>query len=606
MSNPDTTAQVPSWPKLLRPLLEVVSDGQVWKTKALAPAVSEQAKLSEAQLSVVLNSGQLQAYNRVGWALYHLTRATAVNKIRNGESQITELGRQLLDEHPSEITVADLEQIPIYRDYVPKKRVNTSPAVNFQRLPSFWFVGAYDFTEDGGDMVGDQTERYVNEGRWANRNAKYTDLVKAMKPGERIAIKATFTRLHDLPFITKGNRVSVMAIKATGTIAANHGDGYIIDVDWDPIEPVREWYFYTNQRTVWQLKAHDWKSKALIDFAFDGADQDYDEFRNADYWAERFGDDAPEVIDDESADTTEEETPTDRVYGISDIVADGCFVSEQSLQGYLNALERKKNLILQGPPGTGKTWLAKRLGRSLTGADSAELLQSVQFHPSLSYEDFVRGWRPSGDGRLALSDGLFLDLIKKAENTPGSKHVLVIEEINRGNLAQIFGELLTLLEADKRTPAEALTLTYRKAGEGPLHIPENLYLIGTMNLADRSLAIVDFALRRRFAFADLTPQFNQRWQAWVSERNGVPAGMLAALAERLDVVNRHIADDHSLGEQYRIGHSFFTPAHDTAIADPASWIRDVIAQEITPLLAEYWFDDREKTTAQTTTLLGAL
>ncbi|MFV8242620.1 AAA family ATPase [Mycolicibacterium peregrinum] len=608
MSSPDSVDDVPSWPKFARPILEVLSDGQVWRTRDLKPAAMDHLQLSDQQRTVTLLSGQGQADNRAGWALSFLTRAEAVEKIKNGENRITDFGRQMLTSHPTEITEADLEAIPAFQAYVPKKRATTPVAVDTEHLPSHWFVGAFYTApdDDYNGPVGDQTERFIEIGRWVNGNqGKYLDIVKAMKPGERIAIKAAFTRKHDLPFDPKGNRVSVMAIKATGTITHNHGDGYTVDVAWDTPEPVKEWYFYTNQQTVWRVKQTDWKSKALIDFTFNDAEQDYDEFRNSDYWVERFGDAAPDVLDEGEEETSEEETAEAPTYGVSAIIEDGCFLAEETLTGYLDALERKKNLILQGPPGTGKTWLAKRLGRALIGSGAADLLQSVQFHPTLSYEDFVRGWRPSGDGTLTLVDGLFLEVMKRAESTPGSKHVLVIEEINRGNLAQIFGELLTLLEADKRDPAEALTLTYRKAGEAPVHIPANLYIIGTMNLADRSLAIVDFALRRRFAFADLSPQFNEAWRKWVALRNGIDTTILESLADRIRVLNQRIAGDPSLGEQYRIGHSFFTPAHDSAIDDFASWVRGVVAQEVRPLLAEYWFDDPARVAAETAALIGS-
>jgi hypothetical protein len=303
--------------------------------------------------------------------------------------------------------------------------------------------------------------------------------------------------------------------------------------------------------------------------------------------------------------TTEEQTSVAPTYRVADIIAEGCFIPKETLLSYLDAAERKKNLILQGPPGTGKTWLAKRLARVLIGSDPAELLQSVQFHPSLSYEDFVRGWRPGDGGTLALVDGLFLEIVRKAEGAPGSKHVLVIEEINRGNLAQIFGELLTLLEADKRDPAEALTLAYRKAGDEPVFLPPNLYIIGTMNLADRSLAIVDFALRRRFAFADLSPRFNDAWRTWVASRNALEPVFLGALASRVEVLNQRIAADTSLGDQYCIGHSFFTPPTDTPITDPHAWIRAIVDQEIRPLLSEYWFDDPQKVIAETNALIGS-
>ena len=169
--------------------------------------------------------------------------------------------------------------------------------------------------------------------------------------------------------------------------------------------------------------------------------------------------------------------------------------------------------------------------------------------------------------------------------------MLVIEEVNRGNLAQIFGELLTLLESEKRVPAEAIDLSYRTKDEPPLHLPENLYIIGTMNLADRSLAIVDFALRRRFAFAELQPLFNEAWRAWVHDHNGVPMAELEAIAQRVGDVNVSIAADRSLGEQYRIGHSFFTPSPMRKIADTQEWVQRLVQREIGPLLSEYWFDE---------------
>ena len=182
--------------------------------------------------------------------------------------------------------------------------------------------------------------------------------------------------------------------------------------------------------------------------------------------------------------------------------------------------------------------------------------------------------------------------------------MLVIEEINRANLAQVMGELLTLLEADKRKPSEALQLAYSRPDEDPVFIPENLFIIGTMNLADRSLAIVDFALRRRFAFADLSPQFNGAWQEWVWKRNGIDKAILADLGARIVALNTRISADRSLGVQYCIGHSFFTPASDAPIGDASAWIQGVVEQEIRPLLAEYWFDDPDRVDEETAKLIG--
>jgi 5-methylcytosine-specific restriction protein B len=240
----------------------------------------------------------------------------------------------------------------------------------------------------------------------------------------------------------------------------------------------------------------------------------------------------------------------------------------------------------------------------MIGRKDRTLIHALQFHPTVSYEDFVRGWRPGVDGRLTLADGVFLDVIDAAIAEPDNNHVLVIEEINRANIAQVLGELLTLLEADKRNAAEALRLAYPRTPDERAFIPENLYVIGTMNLADRSLAIVDFALRRRFAFADLAPQLNHTWQAWVARRNRIDEEFLAALARRIDTLNATIAQDRSLGEQYCIGHSFFTPSTATSIEDPHRWVADVVASEIRPLLAEYWFDDPDRVAHETRELIG--
>ncbi|NKS36498.1 AAA domain-containing protein [Rhodococcus hoagii] len=600
---------LPAWPVFARPTLAVLSDGQTWRTADLRDAVIDAMELTEAQRAERISSGKSRAEDRVGWALSMLKRAGAASQVRNGYSVITDLGHQLLAEHPDEITEADLAAIPAYQQYVPKAR-KTAPKNVVEDGPSYWFVGAYysDFDPQ------DQTGRFIADGIWENGYAdKYLDDVKSMQPGERIAIKAAFRRGRDIPFETNGHSVSVMAIKATGTITANRGDGRTVEVDWGPQEDVREWFLYTNRLTVWRVRPGDWRTDGLIDFTFEDEEQDLDRFRNATYWADRFGDDAgladepdieDDIEDDIGADEEELQGAT-QGYALTDIVTDGCFVPTPMLGDYLDALRTKKNLILQGPPGTGKTWLAKRLGYALIGDKDRNLLRAIQFHPALAYEDFVRGWRPSGDGRLQLEDGVFLDIVNAAQADPGHNHVVVIEEINRGNLAQIFGELLTLLENSKRTPDEALELSYRRPGELPTYLPENLYIIGTMNLADRSLAIVDFALRRRFAFRNLEPTLNEAWRRWVSEHNGLPDAFLTALAQRVGALNDAIAGDRSLGEQYRIGHSFFTPHGKSRIDDPDAWLRQVVYSEIRPLLDEYWFDDPQRVEKEAAALLGS-
>lgn len=282
-------------------------------------------------------------------------------------------------------------------------------------------------------------------------------------------------------------------------------------------------------------------------------------------------------------------------YGPDDIVADGCFMERDAIEGAVELLRRKKNLILQGPPGTGKTWLAKRLGFALLGARDPERLTAVQFQPSLSYEDFVRGWRPDGTGGLQLADGVFLDAVSAALAEPARPFVIVIEEINRGNPAQILGEMLTLIEDGKRHPAEALRLTYPRSVGERVHVPDNLHIIGTMNLADRSLALVDLALRRRFAFISLSPLLNAAWRSWATGMGCAPA-ILDEIAARLGVLNDAIAADRTLGDQFRVGHSFVTPlaAPGPSDQDWQQWFIETIDTEVGPLLREYWYDRPEQ------------
>ena len=262
----------------------------------------------------------------------------------------------------------------------------------------------------------------------------------------------------------------------------------------------------------------------------------------------------------------------------------------------LERLRTKMNLVLQGSPGTGKTWLAKRLAAALIGRQpvtAASRLAVVQFHPSLSYEDFVRGWRPSTDGKLTLADGVFLEAVREAQSDPNTPFVVVIEEINRGNPAQIFGELLTLLEHDKRHEDEAIALAYPDPRDKTkrTYLPENLYVIGTMNVADRSLALVDLALRRRFAFVGLRPRFNEAWQAWCVAQGKLGTGDLTAIAARMGALNDAVAK--ALGEQFRIGHSYLTPARNKPLTDGRRWFEEVIETEIGPLLDEYFYDAPE-------------
>jgi hypothetical protein len=280
------------------------------------------------------------------------------------------------------------------------------------------------------------------------------------------------------------------------------------------------------------------------------------------------------------------------------------FMSEQELVEILSRLKRKKNLILQGPPGVGKTFVAKRLASLAMGVKDPARVEMVQFHQSYAYEDFIQGYRPTEQGTFSIKPGIFYEFCRKAQRDVGRDYFFVIDEINRGNLSKIFGELMMLIEHDKRGQDFAIPLTYASSSDERFYIPENLYLIGTMNTADRSLSMVDYALRRRFAFVSLRPKFESAIFAETLVAAGAPPTLIQKIRERLGALNSFIAsDDRNLGAGYCIGHSYFCPGVDHRALDEF-WYQEVIESEIKPLLEEYWIDETGKVEEQVDRLLA--
>ncbi|MBD2770365.1 AAA family ATPase [Hymenobacter sp. BT664] len=278
------------------------------------------------------------------------------------------------------------------------------------------------------------------------------------------------------------------------------------------------------------------------------------------------------------------------------------FVTETELDAALAGLARRRNLLLQGPPGTGKTFLARRLAWLLMGTQEESHLELVQFHPSYGYEDFMLGFRPDAKGRFHLVPGVLPLLCQRATADPDRPYFLLIDEVNRGNVPRIFGELLLLLEADKRGPAHALRLPYAPPEAPRFFVPDNLYVIGTLNLADRSLSPLDYALRRRFAFVELRPQFGPPLRRFLAARQ-VPSALIEQLCTRLSALNQTIADDPELGRDFEVGHSYFCqPPPEPEQA--ATWLRLIIEQEIGPLLADYWREQPATAAAQLRKLLA--
>ena len=311
-----------------------------------------------------------------------------------------------------------------------------------------------------------------------------------------------------------------------------------------------------------------------------------------------YGDYVKELValfDSESGESIEEVEKSYPTYTREDFLSE-VYIPEAEYDKLVGVLSLKKNIILQGAPGVGKTFIAKRLAFSMMGVKDVERVMMVQFHQSYSYEDFIMGFRPSSGG-FELKRGAFYNFCKKAEIDGENDYFFIIDEINRGNLSKIFGELFMLIENDKR--GLSLQLLY---SDEMFSVPKNIYIIGMMNTADRSLAMLDYALRRRFAFFEIKPGFTT--DGFREYRMNLGNERLDKLITCVEDLNNVIANDESLGEGFCIGHSYFCNLMTETIDDQV--LSGIIEYELIPLLKEYWFDESEKVRDWSIRLRGAI
>ena len=271
------------------------------------------------------------------------------------------------------------------------------------------------------------------------------------------------------------------------------------------------------------------------------------------------------------------------------------FISEDEYDKLRYLLISKKNLILQGAPGVGKTFAAKRLAYSIMGEKDESRIEMIQFHQNYTYEDFIMGYKPTENGGFAIRTGVFYQFCKKVAEDKDHLYFFIIDEINRGNLSKIFGELLMLIESDYRDTC--IKLAYR---DEKFCVPSNLLIIGMMNTADRSLAMIDYALRRRFSFFEMHPSFNSN--GFKAYMEGLNDDRINKIVDAVIQLNEIIAKDDSLGSGFCIGHSYF--CNQKGCND--MWLSNVIEFDIIPMLREYWFDNDKKFKEESEKLMNLL
>lgn len=285
------------------------------------------------------------------------------------------------------------------------------------------------------------------------------------------------------------------------------------------------------------------------------------------------------------------------------------FIDTSLFEDIKQTLTEKNCLILQGAPGVGKTYLAKRIAYALMKEMNDYRIGFVQFHQNYTYEDFIIGYKPRNskdkedkdetdngkgkgkkedEGGFALKDGIFKAFCRRASSDPNpdkNKYYFIIDEINRGNISKIFGEAFSLIEKDYRD--QTITLAY---SQKKFSIPKNVYIIGLMNTADRSLAMIDFALRRRFAIFTLEPAFETN--AFKDYLKSINSPVLDRIIQGIVNLNNEIKKDNSLGPGFCIGHSYFCFRKKEEVND--NRLRRIVEYEIIPMLQEYWFDHKGK------------
>lgn len=575
----NTTASKAAFLRWMNPLIQALKDlGGSAKPQEARKKIIENEQLSDEETNVVRGKNNVNKFeNEVAFARNYLVYAGYIDKSVHGIWTLTEAGKtvEITDELASEIFKKNVVANQANRDNagtaLADEDVDTvhywlySPGDSAFKWDEFYKKGIMGI---GWSALGDLRQ-------YDNKNAVKEAMKEHIDPNtsNKNATHATWQFVHDMKpgdivFVKKGMRQLV----GRGIVESDYYYDETVDAKFPNLRKMNwthngEWDHpgQAAMKALTDITSYtDYVKKlcVLFDGELDDIDIDEPEITYPPYSPEKY--------------------------------LEEVFMSEDDYETLVGLIKTKKNVILQGAPGVGKTYAAKRLAYSMMGVKDQNRVMMVQFHQSYSYEDLIEGYRPTAAG-FEIKKGSLYNFCKKAADDLENDYFFIIDEINRGNLSKIFGELFMLIENDKR--GNALQLLY---SDEKFFVPKNVYIIGMMNTADRSLAMLDYALRRRFAFYEMKPGFaSDGFREYRTSKANTKFDTLINCVESLNGV---IASDDSLGDGFCIGHSYFCNLNE--IDDKT--LSNIIEYELIPLLKEYWFDEPNKVRDWSSNLRGAI
>ena len=563
--------------KWFKPLIEALKElGGSAKPKEVRDQIAKDLKLTDAELTETRGKNKQNKFaNQVAWARNYLAYEGIIDKSERGVWSLTDNGLacDMTDQLASDIFLKWVEVLKDNRENKendelddPKTRFWMYAAgENSKYWDEFYSTGIMGI---GWDELGNLLE-YADRSEMTTAFQDKNDPRKSYRNDSLATWQfAREMKLGDVVYVKRGQSQLV----GRGVVRSE----YIFDESRSEYKSIRKVEWTNNGE--WE---HPGKAvlKTLTDIT------DY-----TDYVIELeklFSDEVGEPIEAPALQSYTKYTEEDFLNDV--------FMSKEEYESLARLLLKKKNLILQGAPGVGKTYAAKRLAYSIMQVKDTERVMMVQFHQSYSYEDFIMGYRPNKEGGFDLVPGPFYEFCRKAKDDAENEYFFIIDEINRGNMSKIFGELLMLIETDKR--GESLRLLYKNE---LFSVPPNVHIIGMMNTADRSLAMIDYALRRRFAFYELKPAFDS--DSFNVMHDIASNAKYDSLIDEVSKLNQEIIDDDSLGSGFVIGHSYFCVTEKISDEDVAA----IVEYELLPLIREYWFDEPSKVDTWTERLRGVV